>query len=129
MLEALKHIPSICDIESESERGGWRMSVNGHPGRIEIIRGLLSTSLFLNGFGVGCWPCLSSLTLLLAAHPDIHDYALKLTPEGCWLNGYYGERLSAQQITTELEKQLSLTCYLKSVIRKHQQYCDCEAGL
>lgn len=129
MLKTLRNIPSICNIRSDREGCSWRMSVDGHPARTEIIRGLLSISLFLDEEERVPSSCLYSLTLLLAAHPDIHDYAIQLTPEGGWLNGYYGKNLSTEKISIEIEKHLALTRYLKSVIRKHQQCCSCGSRL
>ena len=126
MLERLKNIPSICDIRSDTDCCGWRISVDGHPGRVEIIRGLISISLFFAGIDKCGWSSLNYLTLLLAAHPDIHDYAIQLTSEGGWLNGYYDNGLSAEQISVEIEKHLALNCYLKSVMQKHQQCFSCE---
>ncbi|WP_342322912.1 SPI-2 type III secretion system protein SpiC [Kosakonia sp. BYX6] len=129
MLETLKAIPLVCDIRSDDEHRGWIMSVDGHPARMEIIRGLLSVSLFLDGVDRVSWSCLYYLTLLLAAHPDIHDYALQLTPEGGWLNRYYPEQLSVDQLSMEIEKHLALTCYLKNAARNHQSCCFCEDKL
>ncbi|EAA9673462.1 pathogenicity island chaperone protein SpiC, partial [Salmonella enterica] len=54
---------------------------------------------------------------------DIHDYAIQLTTDGGWLNGYYTTSSDAELIAIEIEKHLALTCVLKNVIRnRHKLY-------
>ncbi|MCJ8062501.1 hypothetical protein MU458_13935, partial [Staphylococcus aureus] len=66
-------------------------------------------------------PCLAYVTLLPAAHPDVHDYAIQLTAAWGWLNGYYTTSSSSELIAIEIEKHLALTCILKNVIRNHHK--------
>ncbi|EIV7688798.1 SPI-2 type III secretion system protein SpiC [Salmonella enterica] len=123
MLAALKGIPLIRDIKTEGNSRFWIMTIDGHPARGELFSEAFSISLFLNDLESLPKPCLAYVTLLLAAHPDIHDYAIQLTTDGGWLNGYYTTSSDAELIAIEIEKHLALTCVLKNVIRnRHKPY-------
>ncbi|EEG6605494.1 SPI-2 type III secretion system protein SpiC [Salmonella enterica] len=123
MLAVLKGIPLIRDIKTEGNSRFWIMTIYGHPARGELFSEAFSISLFLNDLESLPKPCLAYVTLLLAAHPDIHDYAIQLTTDGGWLNGYYTTSSDAELIAIEIEKHLALTCVLKNVIRnRHKLY-------
>lgn len=123
MLAVLKGIPLIRDIKTECNSRFWIMTIDGHPARGELFSEAFSISLFLNDLESLPKPCLAYVTLLLAAHPDIHDYAIQLTTDGGWLNGYYTTSSDAELIAIEIEKHLALTCVLKNVIRnRHKLY-------
>lgn len=123
MLAVLKGIPLIQDIKTEGNSRFWRMTIDGHPARGELFSEAFSISLFLNNLESLPKSCLAYVTLLLAAHPDIHDYAIQLTADGGWLNGYYTTSSNAELIAIEIEKHLALTCILKNVIRnRHRLY-------
>ncbi|EKG5016290.1 SPI-2 type III secretion system protein SpiC [Salmonella enterica] len=123
MLAVLKGIPLIRDIKTEGNSRFWIMTIDGHPARGELFSEAFSISLFLNDLESLPKPCLAYVTLLLAAHPDIHDYAIQLTTDGGWLNGYYTTSSDAELIAIEIEKHLALTCVLKNVIRnRHKIY-------
>lgn len=121
MLAVLKGIPLIQDIKAEGNSRSWIMTIDGHPARGEIFSEAFSISLFLNDLESLPKPCLAYVTLLLAAHPDVHDYAIQLTTDGGWLNGYYTTSSSSELIAIEIEKHLALTCILKNVIRNHHK--------
>ncbi|HCL5344909.1 TPA: SPI-2 type III secretion system protein SpiC [Salmonella enterica] len=121
MLAVLKGIPLIQDIKAEGNSRFWIMTIDGHPARGELYSEAFSISLFLNDLESLPKPCLAYVTLLFAAHPDIHDYAIQLTAGGGWLNGYYTTGSSSELITIEIEKHLALTCILKNVIRNHRK--------
>lgn len=128
MLAVLKGIPLIQDIKAEGNSRSWIMTIDGHPARGEIFSEAFSISLFLNDLESLPKPCLAYVTLLLAAHPDVHDYAIQLTAhssqltaDGGWLNGYYTTSSSSELIAIEIEKHLALTCILKNVIRNHHK--------
>lgn len=121
MLAVLKGIPLIQDIKAEGNSRSWIMTIDGHPARGEIFSEAFSISLFLNDLESLPKPCLAYVTLLLAAHPDVHDYAIQLTTDGGWLNGYYTTSSSSELIAIEIEKHLALTCILKKVIRNHHK--------
>lgn len=121
MLAVLKGIPLIQDIKAEGNSRSWIMTIDGHPARGEIFSEAFSISLFLNDLESLPKPCLAYVTLLLAAHPDVHDYAIQLTADGVWLNGYYTTSSSSELIAIEIEKHLALTCILKNVIRNHHK--------
>lgn len=121
MLAVLKGIPLIQDIKAEGNSRSWIMTIDGHPARGEIFSEAFSISLFLNDLESLPKPCLAYVTLLLAAHPDVHDYAIQLTADGEWLNGYYTTSSSSELIAIEIEKHLALTCILKNVIRNHHK--------
>lgn len=123
MLAVLKGIPLIRNIQAQGNSRFWKMTIDGHSARGELFSGAFSISLFLNDMESLPKPCLTYLTLLLAAHPDIHDYAIQLTDEGGWLNGYYTLSSHSELIAIEIEKHLALTCILKNVIRNsHRIY-------
>lgn len=123
MLDVLKGIPLIRDIKTEGNSRFWIMTIDEHPARGELFSEAFSISLFLNDLESLPKPCLAYVTLLLAAHPDIHDYAIQLTTDGGWLNGYYTTSSDAELIAIEIEKHLALTCVLKNVIRnRHKLY-------
>lgn len=123
MLAVLKGIPLIRDIKTEGNSRFWIMTIDGHHARGELFSEAFSISLFLNDLESLPKPCLAYVTLLLAAHPDIHDYAIQLTTDGGWLNGYYTTSSDAELIAIEIEKHLALTCVLKNVIRnRHKLY-------
>ncbi|EDD0500740.1 SPI-2 type III secretion system protein SpiC [Salmonella enterica subsp. diarizonae serovar 50:z52:z35] len=123
MLAVLKGIPLIRDIKTEGNSRFWIMTIDGHPARGELFSEAFSISLFLNDLESLPKPCLAYVTLLLAAHPDIHDYAIQLTTDGGWLNSYYTTSSDAELIAIEIEKHLALTCVLKNVIRnRHKLY-------
>lgn len=123
MLDVLKGIPLIRDIKTEGNSRFWIMTIDGHLARGELFSEAFSISLFLNDLESLPKPCLAYVTLLLAAHPDIHDYAIQLTTDGGWLNGYYTTSSDAELIAIEIEKHLALTCVLKNVIRnRHKLY-------
>ncbi|EBB5477844.1 SPI-2 type III secretion system protein SpiC [Salmonella enterica] len=123
MLDVLKGTPLIRDIKTEGNSRFWIMTIDGHPARGELFSEAFSISLFLNDLESLPKPCLAYVTLLLAAHPDIHDYAIQLTTDGGWLNGYYTTSSDAELIAIEIEKHLALTCVLKNVIRnRHKLY-------
>lgn len=121
MLAVLKGIPLIQDIKAEGNSRSWIMTIDGHPARGEIFSEAFSISLFLNDLESLPKPCLAYVTLLLAAHPDVHDYAIQLTADGGWLKGYYTTSSSSELIAIEIEKHLALTCILKNVIRNHHK--------
>ncbi|EJJ0152259.1 SPI-2 type III secretion system protein SpiC [Salmonella enterica] len=121
MLAVLKGIPLIQDIKAEGNSRSWIMTIDGHPARGEIFSEAFSISLFLNDLESLPKPCLAYVTLLLAAHPDVHDYAIQLTADGGWFNGYYTTSSSSELIAIEIEKHLALTCILKNVIRNHHK--------
>ncbi|HFJ4482057.1 TPA: SPI-2 type III secretion system protein SpiC [Salmonella enterica] len=121
MLAVLKGIPLIQDIRAEGNSRSWIMTIDGHPARGEIFSEAFSISLFLNDLESLPKPCLAYVTLLLAAHPDVHDYAIQLTADGGCLNGYYTTSSSSELIAIEIEKHLALTCILKNVIRNHHK--------
>ncbi|HGA6712462.1 TPA: SPI-2 type III secretion system protein SpiC, partial [Salmonella enterica subsp. enterica serovar Reading] len=121
MLAVLKGIPLIQDIKAEGNSRSWIMTIDGHPARGEIFSEAFSISLFLNDLESLPKPCLAYVTLLLAAHPDVHDYAIQLTADGGWLYGYYTTSSSSELIAIEIEKHLALTCILKNVIRNHHK--------
>lgn len=121
MLAVLKGIPLIQDIKAEGNSRSWIMTIDGHPARGEIFSEAFSISLFLNDLESLPKPCLAYVTLLLAAHPDVHDYTIQLTADGGWLNGYYTTSSSSELIAIEIEKHLALTCILKNVIRNHHK--------
>ncbi|EJT8894626.1 SPI-2 type III secretion system protein SpiC [Salmonella enterica] len=121
MLAVLKGIPLIQDIRAEGNSRSWIMTIDGHPARGEIFSEAFSISLFLNDLESLPKPCLVHVTLLLAAHPDVNDYAIQLTADGGWLNGYYTTSSSSELIAIEIEKHLALTCILKNVIRNHHK--------
>lgn len=121
MLAVLKGIPLIQDIRAEGNSRSWIMTIDGHPARGEIFSEAFSISLFLNDLESLPKPCLAYVTLLLAAHPDVHDYAIQLTADGGLLNGYYTTSSSSELIAIEIEKHLALTCILKNVIRNHHK--------
>ncbi|EEH5660955.1 SPI-2 type III secretion system protein SpiC [Salmonella enterica] len=121
MLAVLKGIPLIQDIRAEGNSRSWIMTIDGHPARGEIFSEAFSISLFLNDLESLPKPCLAYVTLLLAAHPDVHDYAIQLTVDGGWLNGYYTTSSSSELIAIEIEKHLALACILKNVIRNHHK--------
>lgn len=128
MLAVLKGIPLIQDIKAEGNSRSWIMTIDGHPARGEIFSEAFSISLFLNDLESLPKSCLAYVTLLLAAHPDVHDYAIQLTAhssqltaDGGWLNGYYTTSSSSELIAIEIEKHLALTCILKNVIRNHHK--------
>ncbi|EGH5626649.1 SPI-2 type III secretion system protein SpiC [Salmonella enterica] len=121
MLAVLKGIPLIQDIKAEGNSRSWIMTIDGHPARGEIFSEAFSISLFLNDLESLPKPCLAYVTLLLAAHPDVHDYAIQLTADGGWLSGYYTTSSSSELIAIEIEKHLALTCILKNVIRNHHK--------
>ncbi|EBA2823389.1 TPA: SPI-2 type III secretion system protein SpiC, partial [Salmonella enterica subsp. enterica serovar Virchow] len=110
MLAVLKGIPLIQDIRAEGNSRSWIMTIDGHPARGEIFSEAFSISLFLNDLESLPKPCLAYVTLLLAAHPDVHDYAIQLTADGGWLNGYYTTSSSSELIAIEIEKHLALAC-------------------
>lgn len=104
MLAVLKGIPLIQDIRAEGNSRSRIMTIDGHPARGEIFSEAFSISLFLNDPESLPKPCLAYVTLLLAAHPDVHDYAIQLTADGGWLNGYYTTSSSSELIAIEIEK-------------------------
>lgn len=116
MLDVLKNIPLIDNLRSGNQHGGWLMTVDDHPAKGETGPLSLSIALFINHFEEFTPVMLHYLTLLLAAHPDMHDYALQLTGEGGWLYGYYEKNISIERMSVEIEKHLSLTRYLKNII-------------
>lgn len=96
------------------------MTIDGHPARGEIFSEAFSISLFLNDTESLPKPCLAYVTLLLAAHPDVHDYAIQLTADGGWLNGYYTTSSSSELIAIEIEKHC-FNLHFKNVIRNHHK--------
>lgn len=130
MLNILKKVSLINDITPE--RGGrrWRMTVGGHQACAELFADALSVSLLLNDHLSLKGDLLYYITWLLVAHPDIHDYAIKLTPAGGWLIAHYAISTTAKTLSVEFEKHLALTYFINKLIceRQHRYSVICHEG-
>lgn len=121
MLDVLKNISFIGEIRADSDGRGWLMSVDGHRARGELFHYSFTISIFIRGFDSVSWTSLCYLTLLLAAHPDIHDYAIQVTLEGGWLYGYYDKNTPSERMAIEIEKHIALASYLQNIIGNRKE--------
>lgn len=116
MLNRFRSVPFLSDIHLSEKGSVVLMSIDNQPARAYI-----STLSFFFTISLDDTKNLSDttiryLTLLLAAHPEVHDYALQLTVAGVWLGCYYDKILTNETLATELEKQLALARYLTNVV-------------
>lgn len=116
MLNRFRSIPFLNNIHLSEKGSVVLMSIEDMPAQAYISTLSFYFTILIDGTEDLSDTSMRYLTLLLAAHPEVHDYALQLTATGVWLGCYYDETLTNEALATELEKQLALTRYLTNVV-------------
>ncbi|BAE74556.1 Salmonella pathogenicity island 2 protein C [Sodalis glossinidius str. 'morsitans'] len=116
MLNKFRSVPFLDNIHLSEKGDMVLMSIDNLPAQVYVSTLSFYFTILLDDTKNLSDTSMHYLTLLLAAHPDIHDYAVQLTAAGIWLGCYYDETLTNEALATELEKQLALARYLTNVV-------------
>lgn len=116
MFDKLKKIPVVEQLRIAPDSAIILMILEGRMARGYLCSRSLVLSVFIDNTDNLLPETVKHITLLLAACPETHDYALQLIPDGGWLSCYYDKNISAEKMTTDIEKHLALTRYLANVI-------------
>ncbi|MFP1892485.1 pathogenicity island protein [Lonsdalea quercina] len=116
MLDKLKKIPLIDDVHISNHDGVILMNMEGRAARGYLCTLSLALSIYIDTVENFTAETANYMMLLLAACPQLHDYALQMNPVGGWLCGYYDKNMTAEIMAVEVEKHLALTRYLTSVL-------------
>jgi hypothetical protein len=116
MFDKLKKIPTVENLRISSDSAIMLMKLDGRMARGYLCTLSLVLAIFIDSIDNFPLETVRYITLLLAACPEIHDYALQLIPDGGWLCCYYDKNMSAEKMAVEIEKHLALTRYLANII-------------
>ncbi len=116
MFDKLKKIPVVEQLRIAPDSAIILMILEGRMARGYLCSRSLVLSVFIDNTDNLLPETVKHITLLLAACPETHDYALQLIPDGGWLSCYYDKNISAEKMTIDIEKHLALTRYLANVI-------------
>ncbi|EPU3933600.1 pathogenicity island protein [Morganella morganii] len=116
MFEKLKKIPVVEQLRIAPDSAIILMILEGRMARGYLCSRSLVLSVFIDNTDNLLPETVKHITLLLAACPETHDYALQLIPDSGWLSCYYDKNISAEKMATDIEKHLALTRYLANVI-------------
>lgn len=116
MFDKLKKITVIEDLRISSDSAIVLMTVDGKMARGYLCKLSLVLAIFIDTIDKLPFETVKKITLLIAACPETHDYALQLIPDSGWLCCYYDKNISAKKMAIEIEKHLALTQYLTNII-------------
>ena len=116
MFDKLKKITAIEHLRISSDSAIMLMKLDGRMARGYLCTLSLVLAIFIDSIDNFPFEIVNQITLLLAAHPEIHDYALQLIPDGGWLCCYYDKNMSAEKMAIKIEKHLALTQHLANII-------------
>lgn len=116
MFSKLKKIPVVGQLRISPDSAIALMIVDDRMARGYLCSLSLVLAIFIDSADNFRPETVKHITLLLAACPETHDYALQLIPDGGWLSCYYDKNISAEKMAIDIEKHLALTRYLANVI-------------
>lgn len=118
MISILKRIPLISNVQCSSERNVILMQVDNFQAKASVYQLMLVIAILLKRKEGVSPATLHYTTLLLAGHPDIHDYALQYQDDSWWLLCYYDKERDCESLAEGIEKHLALSRYLQGMIAK-----------
>lgn len=116
MFDKLKKITAIEHLRISSDSAIMLMKLDGRMARGYLCTLSLVLAIFIDSIDNFPFEIVNQITLLLAVHPEINDYALQLIPDGGWLCCYYDKNMSAEKMAIKIENHLALTKYLANII-------------
>ena len=116
MFSKLRKIPLVENLQISQDSGVLLMTIEGTSARGYLCPLSLVLSIFIERYDYFSSETIRYITLLLAGCPDVHDHALQILPDGGWLCGYYDKNITPEIITAEIERHLSLTRYLTTLV-------------
>ncbi|CAJ0993964.1 hypothetical protein SODG_004536 [Sodalis praecaptivus] len=116
MLNRFRGVSFLSDIHLSEKGSEVLLLIDNQPARAYISTLSFFFTISISDSGILSDISIRYLTLLLAAHPGVHDYALQLSAAEAWLGCYYDKTLANETLATELEKQLALARYLTNVV-------------
>lgn len=116
MFDKLKKIPAVEHLRISSDSAIMLMKLDGRMARGYLCTLSLVLAIFIDSIDNFPFETVKRITLLLAACPVTHDYALQLIPDSGWLCCYYDKNISAEKMAIEIEKHLALTKHLANII-------------
>lgn len=116
MFDKLKKITAIEHLRISSDSAIMLMKLDGRMARGYLCTLSLVLAIFIDNIDNFPFEIVNKITLLLAAHPEINDYALQLITDGGWLCCYYDKNMSAEKMAIKIENHLALTQYLANII-------------
>lgn len=117
MFNKLKKIAAVKHLRISSTNSAiMLMELDGRMARGYLCTLSFVLAIFIDSIDNFPLETVRHITLLLAACPDIHDYALQIISDSGWLCCYYDKNMSTEKMAIKIEKHLALTRYLSNII-------------
>jgi|SRR5471030_34949 len=120
MLNKFKKIPILECVHISSGDGVVLMKIDGRPARGYLCTQSAVLSIFIDTIENFPLEVVKHISLLLAGCSEVHDYSLKLSPEGGWLCCFFDKNMTVETMAKEIEKHLALTRYLDSTLSRYR---------